>query len=98
MHEYTIAASLIVFVGALLQGLAGFGGALISMPLLLLFAEPTWAAPLVVLCYTANRIPAMFVLRKDLMWDHSLPMLAAAIPGAFPGHVPAEETPIRASS
>jgi hypothetical protein len=27
----------------------------------------------------------MFVLRKDLMWDHSLLLIAAAIPGAFLG-------------
>lgn len=85
MHEYTIATAFIIFAGALLQGLAGFGGALVSMPFLLLYAEPLWAAPVVVLCYTVNRIPAMFVLRKNLMWDHSLLLLVAAVPGAFLG-------------
>lgn len=85
MDEYGIATAGIIFVGALLQGLAGFGGALVSMPLLLLYLEPIWAAPIVVLCYTINRIPAMFVLRKNLMWDHSLLLLAAAAPGAFLG-------------
>lgn len=85
MHEYTIATAFIIFAGALLQGLAGFGGALVSMPFLLLYAEPLWAAPVVVLCYTINRIPAMFVLRKNLMWDHSLLLLVAAVPGAFLG-------------
>ena len=85
MHEYAIAAALIIFAGALLQGLAGFGGALFSMPLLLLFLDPMWAAPIVILCYTINRIPALFVLRKNLMWDHSLLLLAAAAPGAFLG-------------
>lgn len=85
MHEYTIATALIIFAGALLQGLAGFGGALVAMPLILLYAEPLWAAPVVVLCYTMNRIPALFVLRKNLMWDHSLLLLAAAVPGAFLG-------------
>jgi len=76
---------LILFAGALLQGLAGFGGALFSMPLFLLFADPKWAAPVVVLCYTINRIPALFVLRKNLMWDHSLLLIAAAAPGALLG-------------
>lgn len=85
MQEYTMATALIIFSGALLQGLAGFGGALVSMPFLLLYAEPVWAAPVVVLCYTLNRIPALFVLRKNLMWDHSLLLLAAAVPGAFLG-------------
>jgi uncharacterized membrane protein YfcA len=85
MHEYEITTALIIFIGALLQGLAGFGGALVSMPLLLLYAEPIWAAPVVLLCYTINRIPAMFVLRKNLMWDHSLILLASAVPGAFLG-------------
>jgi uncharacterized membrane protein YfcA len=85
MHEYTIATALIIFAGALLQGLAGFGGALVAMPFILLYAEPAWAAPVVVLCYTINRIPALFVLRKNLMWDHSLLLLAAAVPGAFLG-------------
>jgi uncharacterized protein len=85
MHEYTIATALIVFAGALLQGLAGFGGALVAMPFILLYAEPVWAAPVVVMCYTINRIPALFVLRKNLMWDHSLLLLAAAVPGAFLG-------------
>ena len=60
---------LILFAGSLLQGLAGFGGALISIPLVLLYAEPRWAAPVVVFCYTINRVPAMFVLRRNLMWD-----------------------------
>lgn len=85
MYEYTIATALIIFAGSLLQGMTGFGGALVSMPLLLLYAEPMWAAPVVVLCYTINRIPAMFVLRKNLMWEHSLLLLAAAVPGAFLG-------------
>jgi len=85
MPEHAIATTLIIFAGSLLQGLAGFGGALVSIPLVLLYAEPKWAAPVVVLCYTINRVPAMFVLRKDLMWDHSLLLIAAAIPGAFLG-------------
>jgi hypothetical protein len=78
-------SALILFAGALVQGLAGFGGALFSMPLFLLFADPKWAAPVVVLCYTINRIPALFVLRRNLMWDHSLLLIAAAAPGAFLG-------------
>lgn len=85
MPEHALATALIIFVGSLLQGLAGFGGALVSMPLILLYADPTWAAPVVVLCYTINRVPALFVLRKDLMWGHSLLLIAAAIPGALLG-------------
>jgi len=85
MPEHALATTLIIFAGSLLQGLAGFGGALISIPLVLLYAEPKWAAPVVVLCYTINRVPAMFVLRKNLMWDHSLLLIAAAIPGALLG-------------
>ncbi len=85
MPEHAFATALIIFVGSLLQGLAGFGGALVSMPLILFYADPTWAAPVVVLCYTINRVPALFVLRKDLMWGHSLVLIAAAIPGAFLG-------------
>ena len=85
VSEYLLPTALIIFTGALLQGLAGFGGALLSMPLVLLYAAPQWAAPVVVLCYTVNRIPAIFMLRKDLMWDHSLFLIAAAIPGAFLG-------------
>lgn len=85
MPEHTLITTLILFFGSLLQGLAGFGGALVSIPLVLLYAEPRWAAPVVVLCYTINRIPAMFVLRKNLMWDHSLLLIAAAIPGALLG-------------
>jgi len=76
---------LIIFTGAMLLGIGGFGGALFSMPLLLLLGDPQWAAPVVVLCYTINRIPALFVLRKNLMWDHSLLLIAAAGPGAFLG-------------
>jgi len=85
MSEYFPPTALIIFTGALLQGLAGFGGALLSMPLILLYSDPQWAAPVVVLCYTVNRIPAIFMLRKDLMWDHSLFLIIAAIPGAFLG-------------
>ena len=78
-------STLILFSGALLQGLAGFGGALFAMPLFLLFADPKWAAPVVVICYTVNRIPALFLLRKNLMWDHSVLLVAAAAPGALLG-------------
>jgi hypothetical protein len=85
MPEHALATTLILFAGSLLQGLAGFGGSLVSIPLILLYAEPRWAAPVVVLCYTINRIPAMFMLRKNLMWDHSLLLIAAAIPGALVG-------------
>jgi len=85
MSEYFLLTALIIFTGALLQGLAGFGGALLSMPLVLLYSDPQWAAPVVVLCYTVNRIPAIFILRKDLMWDHSLFLIVATIPGAFLG-------------
>jgi uncharacterized membrane protein YfcA len=85
MFEHVFVTTLILFAGSLLQGLAGFGGALVSIPLILLYAEPRWAAPVVVLCYTMNRIPAMFVLRRNLMWDHSLLLIAAAIPGALFG-------------
>jgi len=85
MPEHALVTTLILFAGSLLQGLAGFGGALVSIPLILLYAEPKWAAPVVVLCYTINRVPAMFVLRKNLMWDHSLLLIAAAIPGALLG-------------
>lgn len=85
MQEYTIVTTLIIFAGALVQGTAGFGGALFSMSMLLLYAEPVWAAPVVLLSYTVNRIPALLVLRKDLMWNHSLLLIAAAVPGAFLG-------------
>jgi len=85
MLEHVFVTTLILFAGSLLQGLAGFGGAFVSIPLILLYAEPRWAAPVVVLCYTINRVPAMFVLRRNLMWDHSLLLIAAAIPGALFG-------------
>ena len=85
MSEYIFITALIIFIGALLQGLAGFGGALLAMPIVLLYSDPKWAAPVVVLCYTLNRIPALFVLRKDLMWNHSLFLIAASLPGAFLG-------------
>ncbi len=85
MHEYVLPTVLIIFTGALLQGLAGFGGALLSMPLVLLYSDPKWAAPVVVLCYTISRIPTLFILRKDLMWDHSLLLIVAAVPGVFLG-------------
>jgi hypothetical protein len=85
MSDHVFVTTLILFTGSLLQGLAGFGGALVSIPLILLYAEPRWAAPVVVLCYTINRIPAIFLLRKNLMWDHSLLLVAAAIPGALLG-------------
>jgi hypothetical protein len=85
MPDHVFTTTLILFAGSLIQGLAGFGGALVSIPLILFYAEPRWAAPVVVLCYTLNRVPAMFVLRRNLMWDHSLLLIAAAIPGALFG-------------
>ncbi len=85
MPEYVFLTALLILTGALLQGLVGFGGALLSMPLILLYSDPKWAAPVVVLCYAVNRIPTLFILRKDLMWDHSLLLIVAAVPGAFLG-------------
>jgi uncharacterized membrane protein YfcA len=85
MPEYFFFTTLIIFIGAILQGLTGFGGALFTMPFILLYTAPKWAAPVVILCYTFNRIPAMFMIGKDLMWDHSIVLLAAAAPGVFLG-------------
>jgi uncharacterized protein len=85
MPEYMLLTVLIIFAGALLQGLAGFGSALLSIPLVLFYSDPKWAVPVVVLCYTISRVPTLFILRKDLMWDHSLLLVAASAPGAFLG-------------
>ena len=85
MPEHAFPTILIIFTGALLQGLTGFGSALFSMPLILVYADQKWAAPVVVLCYTINRVPALFVLRKNLMWDHSILLLMTALPGVFLG-------------
>ena len=85
MPEYFFFTILVIFAGAVLQGLTGFGGALFTMPFLLLYTAPKWAAPVVIICYTVNRIPAMLMIGKDLMWDHSIVLLTAAAPGVFLG-------------
>jgi len=85
MPEYFFFTILIIFSGAILQGITGFGGALFTMPFFLLYAAPKWAAPVIIVCYTFNRIPGMLMAGKDLMWDHSIVLIAATVPGVLLG-------------
>lgn len=82
--EY-IATGLIVFAAGLIQGLSGFGSAMISMALLTFVIDLKLAVPLVavnsIIISTINYwSESSFFVFKDL-----LPLLAGAIAGAVPG-------------
>lgn len=80
-------ASLIFFLAGLIQGLTGFGGGLVAIPLLCMIMDVKVAVPLSILSGLVITTTMAFELRRLLDWRKILPLLIGSIPGVFVGTI-----------
>jgi len=77
--------SIIFFVAGLIQGLSGFGSALLAMPLLTIFLDAKIAVPLCVLNGLLITSYLTLELKGSLDREKILPLLIGCLPGVFLG-------------
>ncbi|UCH46268.1 MAG: sulfite exporter TauE/SafE family protein [Nitrospiraceae bacterium] len=76
----------IIFLAAgLIQGISGFGSALIAMPLLTLFIDVKTAVPLCILHSVLMTSYLSFKLKDHMEKRKILPLLAGSLPGIYLG-------------
>ncbi len=80
-------SSLIFLLAGLIQGLTGFGGGLVAIPLLCLIMDVKLAVPLSILSGLVITTTMAYELRNFLNWRKILPLLIGSIPGVFVGTV-----------
>lgn len=76
---------LIFLLAGLVQGLTGFGGGLVAIPLLCLIMEVKDAVPLSILSGLAITTAMAWNLRQSMDRRKILPMLVGSLPGVFAG-------------
>jgi uncharacterized membrane protein YfcA len=79
------AVSAVTFAAAFVQGVTGFGSALVAMPLLALFLDVKAAAPLVTLLSLAINALLLVPARGRLPWRRVAPLLAGSALGVPAG-------------
>ncbi len=84
MSHYFIIA-LIFFAAGLVQGLSGFGAALLAMPLLVLILDVKEAVPLSILCGLVITLFLSLELKAHVDWRKILPLVCGCGPGIFLG-------------
>ncbi len=72
---------LVFFLSGLVQGLSGFGGVLLSIPLLVVFLDIKTVIPLVALAGLTLSTLLLVQLRHHLQWNKIYPLLVGALPG-----------------
>ena len=80
-------SSLIFLLAGLIQGLTGFGGGLVAIPLLCLIMDVKLAVPLAILSGLVITTTMAYQLRHFLDWHKILPLLIGSVPGVFTGTV-----------
>lgn len=80
-------SSLIFLFAGLIQGLTGFGGGLVAIPLLCLIMDVKFAIPLAILNGLVITTTMAYTLRSSLDWRKILPLLIGSIPGVFAGTI-----------
>lgn len=75
----------IFFLAGGVQGLTGFGGALVSIPLLSLIMDVKQAVPLAILNGLIVTTTLAYTLRRQLDWRKILPLLIGSVPGIILG-------------
>lgn len=78
-HPGTVAA--VAFLAAFVQGVTGFGSALVAMPLLTLVLGVRAAAALVALLSLAINLALLLPARRALPWRRVAPLLAGGLAG-----------------
>ena len=79
-HVLVVVAG-VAFLAAFVQGVAGFGSALVAMPLLSLVLEVRDAAALVALLSLAINAALLLPVRRELPWRRVAPLLAGSLAG-----------------
>ena len=80
-----LAVAAIFFLSGSVQGMTGFGSALIAMPLLSFFFDAQTAVPLCALNSIIITGSLLFSLRRHVYLRRILPLCLAALPGAVVG-------------
>ncbi len=75
----------VLFVACFLQGITGFGSALVAVPLLAMILDVKTAIPLVVLVAGTLNLVQLIQLWRHVRWDRIRPLLMGAIPGILLG-------------
>jgi hypothetical protein len=75
----------IFFLAGSVQGLTGFGGALVAIPLLSLIMDVKQAVPLAILNGLVVTTTLVYTLRRYLDWRKILPLLVGSVPGIILG-------------
>ena len=82
---HLLAAAGVVFFGGAVQGVAGFGMGMISVPALLRFLPPAAVTPLSLIVGTFMNFFFFWNLRRNIRIGLILPILAGAALGVMPG-------------
>jgi uncharacterized protein len=85
MPEHYLPIFLIVLAGGFTQGLTGFGSALVSLPLLVLFMDIRLAVPFSILNGLLITTVLSLQLKSHLDWRKIGPLLAGFVPGVGAG-------------
>lgn len=85
MINLYIAVAGISFAAGMVQGLSGFGSALLAMPLLLLFLPARIATPFCILMGLVITLQLGIGLKKHLDFKKISPLFTGCIPGIFCG-------------
>ena len=83
----TLIACFIFLLSSSVQGLTGFGGALVAIPLLSLVMDVKQAVPLAILNGLVVTTTLAWTLRHLLDWRKIFPLLAGSVPGILLGTV-----------
>jgi uncharacterized membrane protein YfcA len=84
----TLVAAVVVAIltlGSFVQGLTGFGLALVSVPLLSLVLDVKTAVPLAGLFGWLVTLPLVYAMRAHIRWREGLILFAASLPGTWLG-------------
>ena len=81
------ATILIFLLGSFIQGLTGFGFALVSIPLLVMFMDIRTAVPLCMLSGLVITAYLSLQLKDHLDWKKILPLLIGCLPGILLGTI-----------
>lgn len=83
----------VILLGAFVQGLTGFGLALVSVPLLSLLIDVKTAIPLAGIFGWLITFPLVYKMRQHVQWRAALFMVVASLPGSLLGADLLKEVP-----
>jgi uncharacterized membrane protein YfcA len=75
----------VILLGTFVQGLTGFGLALVSVPLLSLLLDVKQAVPVAGMFGWLITFPLVYKMRQHVQWRTCLIMVAGSLPGSWLG-------------